>query len=157
MLQKICQVFINVKLIGLCHLDHCVDQCTGNGTFWSCAEQPVFPSNCNRFFFFKTIGFSLLKCMLLVLWSALVLKKLWPELDSMYCRIAVIILLPFWSRINGLYSCIRPTGTFTLSQYKAHWKLWYRLAWKLRKYLDCFGKKQWIRFVWNAQIHVSNH
>lgn len=42
MFQKICRVFINVKLIGLCHLDHCVDQRTGSGTFWCCAEQPVF-------------------------------------------------------------------------------------------------------------------
>ena len=67
--------------------------------------------------------------------------------------------LPFTSM--RLYRSTKPSfshrSTFTQSQYKARRQLLYRLAWKLRKYLDCFGKKQWIRFVWNAQIHVSNH
>ena len=67
--------------------------------------------------------------------------------------------LPFTSM--RLYRSTKPSfshrSLFTQSQYKARRQLLYRLAWKLRKYLDCFGKKQWIRFVWNAQIHVSNH
>ena len=67
--------------------------------------------------------------------------------------------LPFTSM--RLYRSTKPSfphrNAFTQSQYKARLQLLYRLAWKLRKYLDCFSKMQWIRFVWNAQIHVSNH
>lgn len=98
--------FLNIfPFLGILH--RCLET---PSLMWLLLVKPIPERIKYRFFFFKTIGFSLLKCVLLVLWSALILKKLWTELDSLYCQIAVIILLSFWHRINEVSSCMSPAG-----------------------------------------------
>lgn len=54
----------------------------------------------------------------------------WPAESAFY----------FHAFIQEYKAIISHRSTFTQSQYKARRQLLYRLAWKLRKYLDCFAR-----------------
>ena len=46
MLQQKFEIFVNIQAVCFCHLNHCVDCCTGIRSFYGTAEQPVLPAYC---------------------------------------------------------------------------------------------------------------
>ena len=48
MLQQKFQISVNVQIVRLCHLNHCIDYSTGIGSVYTITEQPVLPADRKR-------------------------------------------------------------------------------------------------------------
>lgn len=48
MIQQNFQISVNIQVMRLCHLNHCIDYSTGIGSFYRITEQPVLPADRKR-------------------------------------------------------------------------------------------------------------
>ena len=46
MVQQKFQISVNIQVMRLCHLNHCINYSTGIGSFYRITEQPVLPADC---------------------------------------------------------------------------------------------------------------